>query len=497
MWIASVGWLAAWATPPIQDLPIPCGMPAFEGLVPPPRGGPAMVPPLPGGTKGVRDTFNLPNTELSQNFAVHWGNSGSFSAASVNNLLDAFENSWSVYVGQMDHTTPYGSNNFRFNVYISDSGNGAPSGLGAGGYYWYDYEGWPMVVINRDVLFDDRYAAQVSHHEFYHAIQGATERFAYSGISAWFTEATAEWGAYQADYSNPYNGEFLFAYALLNEYPLAFFDYPDTGALQEYYQYGAFLFPVFVSDLGGWELIRDTWMDTGFEGDPLEVLRARMEDAGLDLDEVWLDHSAHNAVWDYGDLGDGFKDHVDSYGDIFNIDPILATFSGAGTGGTEEVRRQRAPGHYGYNVIRLRDPDAGDLTVTIDGDRGDEGSRTGFGARLIQDFGGDEYTYHEVPFDGRQAEFTLEGVGEEARIWLVVGAWAKEYNNLWDEERFTYTYSLEITEAEPDPTPTTPDTEGGSSEQPLSGCGCRSTGPTGALWAPLLLLIGRRRLTRR
>ncbi|HHO49375.1 MAG TPA: hypothetical protein ENK18_00525 [Deltaproteobacteria bacterium] len=470
-------------------------MPALAGLAPPPRTGPVPLPPLLGAGKGVRDAFGLPNTRGSQNFAVHWGNSGSFSNNQVQNLLDSFEHAWSVYVGEMDHATPYGTESVRFNVYISDSGDGAPSSLGAGGYYWFDDEGWPMIVISRDVLFDNQYAAQVSHHEFYHAIQGATERFAYSGISAWFTEATAEWGAYAVDYNNPYNGEFLFAYGLLNEYPLPFFDYPDTGALQEYYQYGAFLFPVFVSELGGWQLIRDTWMDTGAEPDPLEVLRARMADDGLDLDEVWLDHTAHNAVWDYT-LGAGFKEQVNDYKDIFGIDPIMATFSGEGTGGTEEVT-ERAPGHYGYNVIRLRSPDPGDLTITIDGNRGDEGSRVGFGARLIQDFGEDTYTYHDVPFDGRRASFVLEGVGEEDRIWLVVGAWAKEYNSLWAEERFTYSYSMEIVEAEPEPTETVFSTEDGTSEQPSSSCGCRSGSPVAAmLWAPLLLLLRRRRPAR-
>ena len=32
--------------------------------------------------------------------------------------------------------------------FIGDSGNGAPDGYGAGGYYTVDPEGWPMIVVS-------------------------------------------------------------------------------------------------------------------------------------------------------------------------------------------------------------------------------------------------------------------------------------------------------------------------------------------------------------
>ena len=43
------------------------------------------------------------------------------------------------------------------NVYIGDTGGDIPSSYGAGGYYTIDGEGYPMMVIAKDILNDYEY----------------------------------------------------------------------------------------------------------------------------------------------------------------------------------------------------------------------------------------------------------------------------------------------------------------------------------------------------
>ena len=114
--------------------PVPCATPqTWADVVDP---APALPPPPDG--LGERDAFGVPNVQTSAHFALRWGNADPPDQASRDRLLDAFELGWDVQLEQMGHTRPYGTGEYYFNVYVGDSGSGAPPGAGAGGYYTTD-----------------------------------------------------------------------------------------------------------------------------------------------------------------------------------------------------------------------------------------------------------------------------------------------------------------------------------------------------------------------
>lgn len=481
-----------------------CATPALLPFAPPLRTEP--VPARLTG-KGSRDPYGLPNLLESANFVVRWGDGAGIDPADIARLSDAFELAWAVQIDTMDHPAPYGTDGYRFNVYIGDSGSGAPDDLGAAGYYYPDPEGWPMVVVAAITLDIPENADNTAAHEFYHAIQDTTARYVYDGVSAWYWEATAEWAANETLPWNAYLGSFLFGYLLLPELPVNFFDYPDSGALQEYHQYGAFLFPYDLTRTVDWELIRDSWSDTGTEPDPLEVQRAWLAERGLDFDELWLDHLGHNAAYDYPH-GESYAASVAAMAPYFpEAVPILQRVPR--TGGEGDVAGAEAPRRYGSSTIALDAPVDGVLTVTIEGDEaGSEGSPARIGARIVRVFdAGARIEQVPVPFDGPRGSLVLDGVGDEDTIWLTVGTWTPEWSaDRWITEGFGYRWTLAVDPVEGTGTDTAEPIEPPVDSVPPAGspdaadgpegCGCASRPGANVSVALLLVLAARARRRR-
>jgi hypothetical protein len=499
-----LGWAvgAAWAGA-VDDPSLACGTMGRLAEAPLLRRISPDARPLPGVRVGkdLRDAFGVPNVRTSANFAIWYGDAGGVTVAEVDRLLAAFELAWTVQIGDLGHPPPLSTDAYHFNVYIGDTGNNAPSGYGAGGYYYVDPEGYPMVVIANGSLGDPDFADHAAHHEFYHAIQGSLDRYDYDfdGPSAWYWEATAEWAAIETDAANPTNGPFVFSYLLLPQLSLNAFDYPDTGALEEYYQYGAFLFPHDLTQQLGPALIRDSWLDTGRERDPLEVLRGLVQDEGEDLDQLWLDHLAHNAAYDY-DAGPLYRSITQAYAPYYpSAEELLDVVSG--DGGAGSASGPDAPRRYGGATILLEAPRRGTLEVRIAGGAdGSDGSPAQFGARLAR-VSGDGVTYLEVPFDGAEGSLDVPGVGPDEAVFLTVGAWTPGWIPASDE-KFPFDWSLEV--IEDTSSTSTNDTGGGGGgddddddgggsgdpdpevERPEPGCGCASGGGVAGGW----LLVG-------
>ncbi|MBA2321251.1 MAG: hypothetical protein H0V89_08850 [Deltaproteobacteria bacterium] len=474
-------------------LAAPCGTLALM-----PYANPLRVPPFagaapPAGELALRDVFGVPNVETSEHFALRWGDGAAVTTAQVGRLLDSFEAAWSHQVEYMGHPAPLGSDVYKFNVYIGDTGEGTPESLGAAGYYWTDDEGAPMVVIAASLLVYEDSTDATALHEFYHAIQGSLNRFPYDGLGAWFWEATAEWAAIQTHPFNADMGSLLFGYLLLPHLPVNSFDYPDSGTLAEYHQYGAFLFPHYLTtEVVGFELVRDAWVVPGEDGDPIEVMRAWLAADGIDLDDAWLDHIAANAAYDYP-LGEVWAASVDAMAEYVDGEhPLTATFSGAGRHEPHRVEdRDTAPGRYGYNVLVLASPISGDVEVEIVGDAvGDEGSPAHFGARVIHLDDGIP-TYYPVAFDGLVGTAVVP-VDRADEIRVVVGAWTPETAH-WTDEVFPYEVTMGIGEA---PAETSDGVAiGGIPEEEVVPSICGTATPM-AGWLALPLLAWTRRRSR-
>jgi hypothetical protein len=465
---------------------LPCATPSTWAAIVDPE--PALPPPPDG--LGLRDAYGVPNSRTSEHFVLRWGNARRVDSAALDALLLAFEDAWAVEIEEMGHTRPYGSGEYYFNVYVGDSGSGAPEGHGAAGYYTADVEGWPMIVVGVNTLDSRDYADITAVHEFYHAIQGATRRYDYdfSGPSAWFWEATATWASSVVYEENPGYASFLAGYAFLPHKRLNFFDYPDSGQLQEYYQYGAFIFPLHVSDrLGSWQAVRDTWEDPGDDPDPLAVLRDKVAEQGGDMDALWLDHIARNTTWDYPQ-GGFFRAAIADWSAFpESRNQVAATLPALGMQGFVDGPSSLPLERYGSHTLEMRVPQDGRYTFTLQGDAlGSLGGTARWGATAVVVRSGADPEYRPVPFDGPRGELVMDDLDGASRVYVALGAWTEDSGARWGVETYDYAYLMSFEPAEaPEPDP--------DLESPRA-CACASTGPAaGWLLVPLVLVAVRRR----
>lgn len=399
-------------------------------------------PPPPPDGKATRDAYGVANSLESDNFIIRWGSG--VSEADALEMLAAFERSWQVELLDMDHPQPQGTDTHKFNVYVGSTGGGTPDDYGAAGYFNTDSAGWPMIVLSLSTVEDTDYGVTTVAHEFYHAVQYATGTYQYEDEGAWFWEATASWIEVEVYPDNPGYVAFLFGYALIPHLELNFFDYPDTGALQEYHQYGAFIFPRYLAEfVGDWRIVRNAWVEPQVAGnDPLAALEAEIEDLGVGLDEAFMDFAARNVTWDY-EHGDWYEYYVDAYGEYFpsQDNRVVETFSGDGTDGAFSPSDSLAPRRFGVNVVALEEPDNGDLRVVFAGDSaGTSGSPSDFGLTLVR-VDGDSVSYEPLLLGGTELDTLVQDVGGEDTLYVVVGAWSEPLR--WDEG-FGYSLTLEI-----------------------------------------------------
>lgn len=447
------------------------------------------VPPPSGADE--RDVYGVPQAERSEHFVLRYGLGQPSDAEARARLLRAFEDAWTVQIEQLGHSVPVGSPGTLFNVYLGDSGDGAPPSYGAAGYYSVDDEGWPMIVVSVDSLFSPEYADVTAAHEFYHAVQGATGRFDYDvgGPSAWFWEASATWASAMVYPDNDLYASFLFGYALLPHKSLSFFRYPSTGAVEEYYQYGAFIWPLFVSQTTGEpQILVEVWEYPHGRSDPLAAMRDRLAARGLDLDTLWLQHIGRNVIWDY-DNGDAYRENIRTasfHPEHANLE--AASLSYQGFEGLRDSPESLPLERYGSHTLVLDRIAEGTYHLVIEGDeRGTFDSPARFGAVAVITSADALPRYQTVDFDGSRGELSLSELDGVDRVSVVVGAFTEELSPFWRDETFGYRYGLTLEPPESDD-PVDP-TE---SLEPR-GCGCSSggSGALGLVWLMPGLLLRR------
>ena len=104
---------AAAAAQALEPCATPWLMPSLYGVVAEP-----LPPPPPATGKALRNTYDgIPNVATSENFARR-GRRLDLSDTRAQQVLDGFEASWDVQVGQLVHDAPEGSDEYLFNVYV-------------------------------------------------------------------------------------------------------------------------------------------------------------------------------------------------------------------------------------------------------------------------------------------------------------------------------------------------------------------------------------------
>jgi hypothetical protein len=447
------------------------------------------APPPPDSHKVEREAHgHCGNIEYTDNFAVKWGNSQDVDKDAVEALAASFEYIWSRQVDDMGHPAPWGTSQYLMNVYIGDTGTCAPSAMGMAGYYTTDPDGMPMIVMSYGNLWDVQYAESTAAHEFYHAVQHASEAYG-SDDARWYWEATACWIEDEVFDTTTNYASFLFGYAFQPHRQLNAFTYPSAGRIEEYHQYGAFIFPRYISEhRADWTVIRDSWIDGSWVDDPVQELAALMPEE--DFEALFGDFAAHNAGWNYAD-GDAFEADLDYWSEntSFGHDDhrIVDTVDHQGTSDEwQQAAADTLPERFGYNVIALRSPADRDLIVRFEGDEtGSEGSAARYQVRLVRDYG-DAFEYTPVALDGTTGELDAGSVGDEGSLYLVVAAFSDGWN---EGETFDYQFQLdmgEIAEYEGSETPP-PFMQGDDAK----ACGCTAVTAQRSLgWLSGFLLIG-------
>ncbi|MFT6233152.1 MAG: hypothetical protein ACJAZO_003672, partial [Myxococcota bacterium] len=281
------------------------------------RRSPDHIPtPLRGVDKRTRDSFaDFPNATETDNFIIKWGvQDRNISQQSVDSLLTALETSWDKYIDDWGYSAPFGADTFKFNVYVGNSGSGAPDDFGAGGYYWTDNEGYPMIVVSQGGLADPAFVGTLAAHEFFHAMQDANGAFEYDDTSGWWWEATAMWVQHEVFPEDEAWPVFLYWFAIRPELSVGYFEYPTDGSPEQFHQYGAFVYVAHVAERhGGPDLVQETFARS-FNGDtPMDVLDELITESGSDIHTSFGEFVLRNGTWDYP-TEQWFENYINLYG---------------------------------------------------------------------------------------------------------------------------------------------------------------------------------------
>jgi MYXO-CTERM domain-containing protein len=442
--------------------PLDCGVPARTWE--PVQRTAYNLPPVPDG-KATRNVYaGLTNVHETENFAIWWGDTSPATNAHLQVLGESFETAWTVQLNDMGFPAPEGSEEFRFNVYLGDTGGGGPSAEGAAGYYYVDTDGWPMIVIDKHLVTEPLSARLTAGHELHHAVQAPTGGIAYDALGAWYHEACANWILPHIFPGNEGYASTIYAVALRPEVSLTHFPDAWTGLPEDDHAYGAFLFPLALEESHGWELVRDSWVEAPAGADPLDVIDGLVDE--MDLREIHLDYALRNATWDYAD-GQNLREWVDWYEGQMDSHRITGTVEGAQDEWLSPS--QHAPHTLGVNQWALSDMPA---TFTIEFS-GEVAARWDVGVVAMLD--GTAQRWTQSASDGF-AELVVDGWTEPDTAFLVVSA---EAGSLDDGTEFSYDFR--VYEGRP------------IEEEPTGiGCGCSSGGPlpSRAVWMLALTLFG-------
>jgi hypothetical protein len=461
-----------------------CGFPGLQASL---AVTPRAPPPPPAAVLSERDAFGtFPHEASSDHFVMKWGDSVRVDEDDIQTSLVALELAWTTEIDTMGHPAPPTTDAYRMNVYVGDSDPAAPDSYGAAGYYNRDPEGFPFLMLAPATL-GSSYEATTTAHEFYHAIQDGTGAYTYSGDDAWFWEASAMWIEGEVYPDDPDYFTFLFGFALLPHLSVVSFDYPDTGALPEYHQYGAMILPRYCSEvLGEATLVRDAWIDPGDARTPLEALLLGLAARGYDPASEMATFAAHMAAYDFED-GAAMSRAVEGQERAFSstAEPLAGTVDGVTDGAVDAAEPVQA---YGYEVVAWNHAASGPFRVTVTGDAtSDAGADGTWGFTLVRERA-DGPVYDPIVGAGDGGPGGVVDVdltSEDRSAWIVAAVTTDAVlEPSLTAHTFRWSYAVEE-RVDVDTAGDPPGDSGGGPEDetPALACGCASGGgAAGTLW---------------
>lgn len=386
-----------------------------------------------------RDAWgDIPHMRTSERFALKWGSDVSIPDGMADALLESLETVRDIEVLQWDMPDPTGVDGTLFNVYVGSTGPEVPE-IGGGGYYTWDPADYPMIVVDQSAIDDPEYGSTLVAHEFYHAVQGATDAYWEHDLSGWYWEATAEWATGEVWPGLPGYAVFLGGYALAPHFGLHHYQNDGSYIAPDLHQYGAFIFTRYISEyLDGLDIVNESWRSGQDDDDPITVLDALFGEESVGA--IFADHAAHNTTWDYVDGGT----YIQTVRNSIDYTPeanVLDFVEGEEEpDGWRVLDSEHYPQRYGYNIIRVPSTriDNGLLVVGFQGEEeGTYGTLPIWELRVVlQRETSIEYRTIEID-DGTVMEAMAIDDGVLA-AWLVVANISDRYLSF--PERFHYKY---------------------------------------------------------
>ncbi len=137
-------------------------------------------PEPPAVAEGERtdypDAVNTPNVHYTEHFAIRWGDNFSFNSGELERLEQIAENVWAVEVVEMGYTAPWNSDTYYTDIYVANSGNGAPE-IDFQGAYTTLYnntvgqDNMSYMVFWDEIFHYESSTKDIFSHEFFHVCQ--------------------------------------------------------------------------------------------------------------------------------------------------------------------------------------------------------------------------------------------------------------------------------------------------------------------------------------
>ncbi|MBZ0273236.1 DUF6055 domain-containing protein [bacterium] len=353
----------------------------------------------------------LPNVHYTEHFAIRWGNNFSWSGMDVSaaEFGAILEFVWQSEVVDMGYPPAFASNKYFTDVYVGNSGNGAP-GISFQGAYTTIYDAWPTtmsyIVIHQDIFTWDAAVEEIAAHEFFHVMQftiglnGCWEHMFGDG-SDWGVEASAVWAEDEVyDDNNSYVGFVNYHFANLTHVTLMSF---VNGG---YDQYSRGIFWKYLSEFWGGRVgVHTIWNECHF--DLWDSVGEYLEDQGTTDRDAFVDFALRSLFADFeeGSFYDGVPNHMSANAYPFNQSP-----------------QQRLPQNFGVNFVRFRPDQSSRLNIRFEGDETIYSRTIDWRLLLVKVRANDTFETEDMPkIDGVTAEATIDGFGDEwSTIYLIV-----------------------------------------------------------------------------
>ncbi len=247
------------------------------------------------------DAVILPNFEYTEHFAIRWGDDFTFNSGDLERLVEIVENVWDVEVNQMGYTKPWNSNTYYTDVYVGNSGDGAPEIDFQGAYTTLyhnnlaDPDNMSYMVFWDEIFHHESSTQDIFSHEFFHVCQFQIALAGCYGhmvcdACIWAVEGSAVWA--EDEVYNDVNNYMQYVWYYMFEPEITLFSGNGVDP------YARVIFFKYISEnWGGRDALYTIWNEC--HTDIVFSIQGFLSDQGLTLEEAFKEFAVKNLFSDY------------------------------------------------------------------------------------------------------------------------------------------------------------------------------------------------------